>query len=109
MLLAGGIDPDVQNSTLQPLSGEMPLQSYNSTLCLSRILAEADSCICFSNDELLTACLKQKARVRAGGSRTTVRPTEQAKEQVKFTLIYAFGHSSKPGVIFHLLAQDLNS
>ena len=81
------------------ISGEMPLQHYNSTLCLSRVLNEADSCVCFSNDELLTASLKGKARARAGGTRNTVRPAEQAKEQVKISDLNGLIAGSLGGIL----------
>ena len=42
------------------LNGE--LQYYNSTLCLSRIVEEADACLLFSNDDILSIMSKRLAK-----------------------------------------------
>ena len=65
--------------------GELPLQNYNSILCLSRILAEADTSLLFSNDALLTTCARSIAKrdASATGSRAAVTPAQCAAATVQ--------------------------
>ncbi|EKX50064.1 hypothetical protein GUITHDRAFT_135732 [Guillardia theta CCMP2712] len=61
--------------------GELPLQYYNSTLCLSRIVEEADACLLFSNDDILSIMSKRLAKkigsvVRPGDAAGTLVKTE---------------------------------
>ena len=44
-------------------SGELPLQHYNTVLCLSRILAEADACLTFANDDVMPVAAHRMAKL----------------------------------------------
>jgi hypothetical protein len=68
------------STTVLPFSvGELPLQHYNATLCLSRIIKETEACILFSNNSLLALASKRNAPK----SGVTVRPADAANAQVK--------------------------
>ena len=68
------------STTVLPFSvGELPLQHYNATLCLSRVINEAEACIVFSNNDLLNLCAKRNA-TKSG---STVRPADAAAAMVK--------------------------
>ena len=67
------------STTVLPFSvGELPLQHYNATLCLSRVNQETDACFLFSNNDLLSLCAKRNA-TKTG---STVRPADAALAMV---------------------------
>jgi hypothetical protein len=70
------------STTVLPFSvGELPLQHYNATLCLSRVLKEPAACLLFSNNNLLSLCAKRNAA--KPGSTSAVRPADAAAATVK--------------------------
>ncbi len=69
------------STTVLPFSvGELPLQHYNATLCLSRVIKEAAACLLFSNNDLLCLCAKRNA---SKPGCTTVRPADAAAATVR--------------------------
>lgn len=72
----------LMSTTVLPFSvGELPLQHYNATLCLSRVIRETSACFLFSNNDLLALCAKQNAPKSGSGS--AVRPADAAAAMVK--------------------------
>ena len=68
------------STTVLPFSvGELPLQHYNATLCLSRLIKETDACFLFSNSDILSLCSKRNAN-KTGSA---VRPLDAAAAMVK--------------------------
>ena len=53
----------VSVSVLPMSVGELPLQHYNTVLCLSRVLAEADACFLFANDDIMPVAANRMARL----------------------------------------------
>jgi hypothetical protein len=52
------------SASVLPMSvGELPLQHYNTVLCLSRILNEADACLVFANDDIMPVAANRMARL----------------------------------------------
>ena len=72
--------PLVSTTVLPFAVGELPLQHYNATLCLSRVIKEPAACLLFSNNDLLSLCAKRNA---AKPGSTTVRPADAAAATVR--------------------------
>ena len=70
----------LMSTTVLPFSvGELPLQHYNATLCLSRICQETDACFLFANDDVLSVC----AASNAPKTGSVVKPSDAASALVK--------------------------